>query len=274
MTTSVLVQGWRGISHSYAMVNQYQLLELLNYDDLALHHEDLPFFRAEWDAARPASGFDSERRQRLEQIPSGAGIAADITYRIAFPFRFYGGASRRIFCFGTAEHQSLSRDMIYEGPETAQSHANDAIEIVTPSRWSREGFLRHGIPESRIHVVPHGVDPAIFRPPSVEERADARRALGLPEAAFVFLNVGAMTANKGIDLLIRAFEVVHRKHRDSVLLLKDSRTLFSTKADTVIAETFASYGLNPAARRAIGVIPANFALADLRSLYGAADAYV
>jgi hypothetical protein len=42
--TSLLIEGWRGLNHSYGLVNQYQILELLKIDGLRLFHHDLPFF--------------------------------------------------------------------------------------------------------------------------------------------------------------------------------------------------------------------------------------
>ena len=49
--TSLVIEGWRGLNHSYAMVNQYQLLELMNYD-LDLFHVDLPFYKASWNTEK------------------------------------------------------------------------------------------------------------------------------------------------------------------------------------------------------------------------------
>jgi glycosyltransferase involved in cell wall biosynthesis len=60
-----------------------------------------------------------------------------------------------------------------------------------------------GVPEHRIHLVPNGIDPARFRfDPAV--RAAARRALGLPRAAYVVAGVGRLVPGKRFDLLVRA----------------------------------------------------------------------
>ena len=39
---TLLVEGWRNIAHSYAIVNQFQCLELLKIPDLGLIHRDVP----------------------------------------------------------------------------------------------------------------------------------------------------------------------------------------------------------------------------------------
>lgn len=60
-----------------------------------------------------------------------------------------------------------------------------------------------GVPEQRIHTVPNGVEPARFRfDPAV--RAAARRALGLPRAAYVVAGVGRLVPGKRFDLLVRS----------------------------------------------------------------------
>jgi glycosyltransferase involved in cell wall biosynthesis len=70
-------------------------------------------------------------------------------------------------------------------------------EIWVPSDWGRAVLIANGLPAERVHVVPEGVDPAVFRP-----------ATAAPEAAprpFRFLCVGKWEVRKGIDDLVRAF---------------------------------------------------------------------
>ena len=270
----ILVQGWRGISHSYAMVNQYQLLELARRPDVTLQHQDVPFFRPEWNAQRCSAGFDRGRAERIATLAPFDGTSPDITYRIAFPYRVYGANAGRLFVFGTAERQRVVPEMIYQGPEAQRHYPVETIDIVTPSNWSKQGFVRYGFAEARVHVVPHGVDPAIFRPTERDERQKQRRAMGLNDDKFVFLNLGGTTANKGLDLLIRAFAVVHARQPETVLLLKDCRALYGFTAEAHVHQTLAQYGLPEDLWHAIGVIPDNLDLDTLRLLYGTADAYV
>ena len=53
-------------------------------------------------------------------------------------------------------------------------------------------------------VVPPGVDPTAFRPLDRDERAAARRDLGLPEDALVVLGLSRLVPRKGFDVLLRA----------------------------------------------------------------------
>jgi glycosyltransferase involved in cell wall biosynthesis len=274
--TRVLIQGWRGINHSYALVNQYQLLEPLKREDLALFHEDLPYAGKDWNRAQNHNGFVRENTDLLDAIAPPDGGDMDVTYRIAFPYRVHGGNSRKIFCYGTCESRPIKGDHIYSGPEAHQRYANNKTEIVTPSHWSKKGFVRSGFRDEAVHIVPNAVDVAIFHPLPKEAKKQARVQLGIPPDKFAFLNVGAMTANKGIDILLLAFGEIHEKYPHSVLLLKDLRNLYGQSAQGEIANVKRQFPgrLASAALRAIGVVPDSLDLQELCSLYNSSDAYI
>jgi len=264
----ITVQGWRGISHSYAMVNQFQLLELLKRTDVALSHEDMPFYNEAWKTGCSA-GFSAAAERALAQISAPGSQRPDVLYRITFPYRFSGAAAERVFVFATTEHQHLHDHMV----DRAHRAPGD-IRIITPSQWSKQGFVRFGFPENWVHVVPHGIDPALFYPLTVTERVKARSAIGFTCEHFVFLNIGALTNNKGVDILVRAFAIIRQKYRGAVLLLKDARALYAMTAEDTVSEIINAHGLDPAVRDAIAVIPDNLDLGQMRRVYGMADAYV
>jgi glycosyltransferase involved in cell wall biosynthesis len=60
-----------------------------------------------------------------------------------------------------------------------------------------------GVPASRIHVVPNGIDAARFRFDSADRTA-TRARLGLPADAFVVGGVGRLVPGKRFDVLVRA----------------------------------------------------------------------
>ncbi|MFI8187405.1 glycosyltransferase [Streptomyces sp. NPDC085946] len=62
---------------------------------------------------------------------------------------------------------------------------------------------RWGVPESRIAVVPNGIDLARFRFDPAR-RQETRRRLGLPDGAYVVGGVGRLTAGKRFGDLVRA----------------------------------------------------------------------
>jgi glycosyltransferase involved in cell wall biosynthesis len=63
---------------------------------------------------------------------------------------------------------------------------NQSVRIVhTASENTKEKLIKAGIAASNIIVIPLGVDPNIFHPPTVEEKAEIRASLGIPDDAIV-----------------------------------------------------------------------------------------
>jgi teichuronic acid biosynthesis glycosyltransferase TuaC len=79
--------------------------------------------------------------------------------------------------------------------------AAQAAGMITVSDALRGRLVELGVPGSRIQVLRNGVDLELFAP---QERAEARRELGLDADGPVVLSVGWLAPLKGFDLVIRA----------------------------------------------------------------------
>jgi glycosyltransferase involved in cell wall biosynthesis len=71
----------------------------------------------------------------------------------------------------------------------------------------------------RAAVIPVPVDTEHFRPASPDERADARRELGLVEDSFVVLYIGHLQARKAVDRLVEAFRRLLAEQPNARLLI-------------------------------------------------------
>jgi len=49
ISQNLLIEGWRGINHSYAMINQYQIRELLKNNKIKIYFKVVPYFNSEWN---------------------------------------------------------------------------------------------------------------------------------------------------------------------------------------------------------------------------------
>jgi glycosyltransferase involved in cell wall biosynthesis len=270
----ILIEGWRGINHSYAMVNQYQLLEMKAMD-LRLQHLDLPFYNEKWNLTDNDSGFEEGDKQKIASIQA-ADFAQkqDITYRISFPYRLYPAQSEKLFVFGTSEFQNIDGYIYEDGLQEGIN--NRSLTVVTPSNWSKIGFLKAGFDESRVVVVPHGVNQKIYKPISDLRRKQFRDALKVSDEDFLIFSLGAMTPNKGIDILIAAFATLKAKYPSLKLVLKDSSNLYGTRIRDVLAGL---YQQNPKLAsenisKSIISMSDNLTQNQLNGLYGAADCYV
>jgi glycosyltransferase involved in cell wall biosynthesis len=216
--------------------------------------------------------------QAVRAVPmSPPGLAPDAVLRVAYPYNFAPTAGKRLLVFGTAECSVCPKDAVVGagGGQIGAALEEAQAILLTPSEWSRRGFLRSGANPARVVVVPHGVDRGIFQPvPAAEEKSRLRQKLGLQDEHFVFLNVGSLTPNKGIHVLLKAFVAVAAAQPRARLVLKYNESLYSAKALIAsLPETFTAAEravLTPAVQLVGGV----HTMSGLAALYQAADAYV
>ena len=196
----LLVEGWRWIPHSYALVNAFQLLELKRRTNIEIFVRDIPYPSERWQPSRGLLSADEE--DLLEALPVWNGEPIDAVYRIAFPADLSPPPVPGIpvFVFLTAEYQKFMPDFFVNG--TAEDIPSlDYLNFITPSLWSQVAFQKYGRP---CHVIPHGVDRTKLYRMSEPDREEARSALKVKDK-FVWLNISAMTGNKGLDILLLAF---------------------------------------------------------------------
>jgi GT2 family glycosyltransferase/glycosyltransferase involved in cell wall biosynthesis/2-polyprenyl-3-methyl-5-hydroxy-6-metoxy-1,4-benzoquinol methylase len=131
---------------------------------------------------------------------------ADITIRHAWPPNWQRPASGKLVVIQMWEFGSL--------PERWVEQARNADEFWVPSRFVEKTYLESGIPESKIKVVPLGMDAEMFHA-NVPPRT-------LPtKKKFKFLFVGGTILRKGPDLLLSAYLKSFTAADDVCLVVKD-----------------------------------------------------
>jgi glycosyltransferase involved in cell wall biosynthesis len=90
---------------------------------------------------------------------------------------------------------------------------------IAPSQHTADTWRRDGWPQGTLHVVPNWVDQERFQPCSPQEKLAIRRALGLPEEAFLFVCIGRLKEDKGTGILLQAFASVATNDQAVALLL-------------------------------------------------------
>ena len=271
----ICVEGWRKINHSYAIVNQRQLIELYKYP-VDLKHKDISFFNKEWNEKQNSNGFSKEENNFINNIKiPEKDENFDITYRISFPYNFGKNTSKKLFVFGTSEYQNIDGHYINGDPKKENKREN--FFIITSSNWSKEGFVKAGFDSSKVKVVPCGVDCNIFKTIDYEKKYEIRKKLGIKKDDFVISSIGAMTENKGIDYLLAAFAIIKNKNKNIKLILKDQSNLYNVKAkNNLIKLKNTKYGslINEDVLSSILFISRNMDLSTLNELYNITDCYV
>lgn len=127
----------------------------------------------------------------------------------------------------------------------------------TPSEWGRQMLLANGIDESRVRVVPEGVDCEFFQPqpPPIRSR-------------FRFLMVGKWEIRKFSEGLVRAFTAEFGEKEDVELFLHAHN---SHRPGFSLADEVQRTGVANTANIVLGT-PCS--LTQLRELYQSADCFV
>jgi glycosyltransferase involved in cell wall biosynthesis len=223
---NILIEGWRFIPHSYSVVNQFQCLELLKRADVQIYHKDIAYYQEAW---QPITGlFNKPQELLLKAIPNvPSNNQIDTVFRITYPYDISDSEAHRTCVFGTSEFMQVPDNMLKSNSSLREAHSSSSCTIITPSNWSQKGFIRGGADPERLVVIPLGVDTDIFKPLSYEERQKLRTDLGWD--GFIFLNLGAMTSNKGVQILLKAFAAIASDYPDTKLVLKGLDSLYLSK---------------------------------------------
>lgn len=269
----VIFEGWRFIPHSSAIVLQSFCLAVAQRAGLEVMVRELPF-NGPW--SRIGGMFPEAFDRILQGLPiAEEGEEADAVVRIGSPVDLSPapGASRTYVMAGHGAGSTVNVPMVGGVPVADALANNPETVLLTPSNFSQIGLVAQGVPESRIAVVPRGIDPGFFRPPSDSERENLRERFGWTDE-FVFLNVSAMTDNKGVDRLIRAFAAVLAHYPQARLVLKGVDSIYRSKDRLTGIMRQLPPEMAAAVEPRLTYIGGNYKLVDMTRLYQCADLLV
>lgn len=267
---AVRVEGWRGISHSYALVNQFQLLHWKKSDSAAIQHIDMPFVMAHWAAGENSAGFHAEDIHLIQHISEE--ITPQAIYRIFAPFGLDTPVELPTLTFAVTEFGLNSTN--YD-QSMVNRYASRGGKIHTPSAWSKSRLIASGVPDHIIHVIPHAADSSYFFQMDNASISKNRELLGYQPDDIVLVNVGTHHWNKGLDVLVTAFAKARQSNKHLKLLLKDQRSTYLMNSESYVQQTLTDIGMNDAdTMDSIRLLSGHLNLSQLNALYNIADAYV
>lgn len=186
------LRSWGHEVHVGAIVDEREqrldALTSLTQHDIELH-----------PIAVPPRGYRQERA-RVAQLCSD--LRPDLIHTHGYrPDVLHGGVARRFEIPVVSTVHGFTgggwRIRAYERLQRLALRRCDAVVAV--SHPLAESLVHAGVPRARVHTIPNAWDGAMPL-----ERAAARRALGLPESAFVVGWVGRLSEEKGPDVLLDA----------------------------------------------------------------------
>lgn len=268
----ILVEGWRFSPNSLAVLSQCYCLQMLKRPDVELYHKDVPFWTPSWTHVPGLLPPDDESALRaLREPPQGASL--DASLRIAHPTLVQKTSAKRTWCWIITEYSTLEAVRIADGRPTRDALRTPGVNIITCSQWSKQGLVNAGADPDNIALVHLGFDPRWYKPVDESTRDALRKQFGW-EGRFVFLNISTLWWNKGIGVLLQAFNAVAQKHPDAILVLKGNNR--ALEKESFLSSTLAA--MAPDARERITsrirYMGEYYNVQQIASMYQAADAYV
>jgi glycosyltransferase involved in cell wall biosynthesis len=239
----ILFRGWFNIPHSYAMVNCFQLVALYKRygDRIKIFIDEQPYFNERWNNSKKLV-YSEEDNAIIRGFKKWQGEEVDLVYSITYPYdirpAIINGKSIPKCIFYTSEFAWLNENYFkYTTPitdvQTLRAVLGNRQEYyyTAPSVWSHHG-LKGFVPDAKNKIITHGVNPATFyQLDDIQIRQKVRRFYGVKDSDILLINIGSMTENKGITLILTALhKIVHEhRHLNYKLLLKGSGDLYESQ---------------------------------------------
>lgn len=93
----------------------------------------------------------------------------------------------------------------------------NAEGIIALTSLEAEQFIKFGVKEDRVHIVANGIDLSQYE--NIPPRGEFKALYSIPSDTHVILFLGRLHPIKGVDLLIRAFEIVSKEIDNCVLVV-------------------------------------------------------
>ena len=247
------VINWEGsqfVHHSMALINREICLQLIDRGhDVSI----IPYEKDEYDHRVDRRYEEIARRMsKIHERP------VDVHIRHQWPPNLVPPVEGHWVMIQPWEFGSLPTDWI----ETMNSYVD---EVWVPTTFVRDCYIRSGLDDQRILVVPNGVNTDRFNPNAKPFRLTTRKK-------FKFLYVGGTIKRKGIDLLLNTYLKTFSRKDDVCLIIKDLLGDSFYRGQT-IEEDLKRISSNPSLPE-VEYINSKFSEAQMAGLYTSADCLV
>jgi len=241
---SVLFEGWRLLQHSYGNVLAFLLIHLWKQygpdkmNEIIFYVRECSYPDINWKNNQKLT-YSREYNRILKNFKAYNGEKVDIIYRQTYPYNLEPPQTRiptpiPVCVFYTSEFAVLNNSYFHHDPkQDIRSYLikNPNFYFTAPSEWSSRGMTLFLEDKTRNRIVSHGVDTSIFYRHSNDSiRQQIRRKYNVLDNDILLINIGAMTMNKGIFLILEALHhLVIIKKLPFKLLLKGMTDLYKSR---------------------------------------------
>jgi glycosyltransferase involved in cell wall biosynthesis len=247
----VLFEGWVEIPHSYAIVFCFQIIHLYkNYgpngiikkNAIDIYVKEAVYYNPEWNNKKKLV-YTEEYNNILKNLKEWNGEKIDLIYRQTYPYNINVTTENKDIpkcVFYTSEFAQLNSGYFQIEKPPGIKEFDEYISLflkqfnniyfTSPSEWSSRGMIKYldnneNSPRNRI--ITHGVDTSIFKK-DLSNRESIRNKYKVKEDDILMINIGAMTKNKGIVLILQTLHILVNKmgKKQYKLMLKGSGDLY------------------------------------------------
>jgi len=239
---SVLFEGWRLLQHSYGNVLAFLLVHLWKQygpnktNEIIFYVRECSYPDINWKNNQKLT-YSSEYNRILKNLRPYNGEKVDLIYRQTYPYNLEPPQTPTptpVCVFYTSEFAILNNSYFHHDPkQDIRSYLikNPNFYFTAPSEWSSRGMTSYLEDKTRNRIVSHGVDTSIFYRHSNDSiRKQIRRKYSVLDNDILLINLGAMTMNKGIFLILEAlYHLVIIQKLPFKLLLKGMTDLYKSR---------------------------------------------
>ena len=250
---NILFEGWPFLQHSYGQVLAFKLIHLYKLygsngklgHKLNIYIKEVKYFNSDWYKTQKLV-YNEEYNIILQNFSKYNNEHIDLIYRISYPYNINCNNNYIPICvFYTCEFGYLDsnyfkfnntniKDYLIQHNTNIKDYLiqHNNIYFTAPSIWSANGLNNYIFDTNRNRVITHGVDTTIFYKHSTNDiRNKIRNSYKVKDTDILIINIGAMTNNKGIHLIIETlFNLVYKLNKSYYkLILKGTGDLYTSK---------------------------------------------
>ena len=152
---SLVIEGWRGINHSFVLIARFRLLEILQRKDIVLHSIYAQLHFTHRNRSIDDAGFHADDEAMLTDIQGFMEGKADWQFRIFSPLNILPLQHRRRLAVFAVTECGLDSSYLSAGVALAQFEEAGGL-LITPLQRSLNGIIDFGFWPETVRSVPSG----------------------------------------------------------------------------------------------------------------------
>lgn len=111
--------------------------------------------------------------------------------------------------------------------EDIKYQMTNCTKVVANSDWTRDRLIENSIKKTKIEIIVGGYNDKIFKP--AKDKSIVRDKIGIKKESKIIVTAANLVGKKGIDIVIRAVEIIKKEYDIQYYVLGDGEELLNLK---------------------------------------------